>query len=95
MNLTWNSRVLGLVGPAALVALGVFVTPMAGQSAAEKETNRFLKGAIDMHFHMDPPAPASRGTRNDSRGVTASAAVRRRPDGDDERESRRLGRRVR
>ena len=65
MNLTSKSRVVGLVAVAALVALGVLVKPIAGQSAAETETNRFLKGAIDMHFHMDPPAPASRGTQAD------------------------------
>jgi hypothetical protein len=65
MNLTPKSLTLALVGAAALAALAVFVTPIAGQSAAETETKRFLKGAIDMHFHMDPPTPNGRGTQAD------------------------------
>jgi hypothetical protein len=65
MNLTWKSRMLRLVAVAAFVALGVLAKPIAGQSAAETETNRLLKGAVDMHFHMDPPTPTGRGTQAD------------------------------
>jgi hypothetical protein len=65
MSLTWKPRVLGLVAVAAIMAAGLWVKPIAGQSVAETETNRFLKGAIDMHFHMDPPAPNARGTQAD------------------------------
>ena len=65
MKLRFTSRALGLVSVAAFAVLGVLVAPVVGQSAAETETSRFLKGAIDMHFHMDPPAPNGRGTQAD------------------------------
>ena len=61
MNLTWKSRILRLVAVVALVAAGVLVKPLAGQSTAETETNRLLKGAVDMHFHMDPPGRRAAG----------------------------------
>lgn len=64
MRLTWTSRVLAILGGAALVAV-FFGKPVIGQSAAQTETNRFLKGAIDMHFHMDPPAPEAKTSQAD------------------------------
>jgi hypothetical protein len=61
MSLTskpWAYRVAVL---AASAVLGLLVKPTAaaaaGQSAQEADGARLLKGAIDMHFHMDPPGP--------------------------------------
>ena len=43
----------------ACTLIGVVATPLTrtaeGQSRREADGARFLKGAIDMHFHMDPP----------------------------------------
>lgn len=40
-----------------LVCLSSVAKPSLDRSALEAEGARLLKGAIDMHFHMDPPRP--------------------------------------
>ena len=46
------------VGVLALLAgIGFFASSSHGQSGREAEGARLLRGAIDMHFHMDPPNP--------------------------------------
>jgi Family of unknown function (DUF6282) len=42
---------------AVFSALSLVAIPIAGQSSRETEGTRLLKNAIDMHFHMDAPAP--------------------------------------
>ena len=56
---------LRLLAVVTLVAVAITVTPVIGQPAAQTETNRFLKDAIDMHFHRDPPAPEAKTTQAD------------------------------
>ena len=38
-----------------LAGLGLTANPGQGQTSREAEGARLLRGAIDMHFHMDPP----------------------------------------
>ena len=63
MSFTPEPRAYGVVVLAVCIALGLLVKPVAGgaagQSAQEADGARLLKGSIDMHFHMDPPAPSS------------------------------------
>jgi len=47
----------GIVIVAMLTALGLLAQPLIGQSGREIDGARLLRGAIDMHFHMDAPAP--------------------------------------
>ena len=46
---------LGVEAIALFVCLAVVLGPSHGQSNREAEGARLLQGAIDMHFHMDPP----------------------------------------
>ena len=59
MSVTSKPLVLVIVLLAAFAALGLFGRHLAGaggaQSPLEADGARLLKGAIDMHFHMDPP----------------------------------------
>jgi hypothetical protein len=62
MSFTRVSRAFGfvIVGLPLLAALGLLAKPIASQSAQasrEAEGVRQLKGAIDMHFHMDAATP--------------------------------------
>src|SRR5580704_3243626 len=45
--------VLGLAVLITIFGIGAKSSP--GESSLEAEGARLLKGAIDMHFHMDPP----------------------------------------
>jgi hypothetical protein len=56
MSGTWNRRTFGI----ALVAVvGLLAHPLTGvaQSSREADGARLLKGALDLHFHMDPWTP--------------------------------------
>jgi hypothetical protein len=57
MSFTRKPRAYGVVVLAVCTALGLLVRPLAGvatgQAAREAEGARLLKGAIDMHFHME------------------------------------------
>jgi Family of unknown function (DUF6282) len=59
MSGTWNRRSLGIALVAGVTAL--FANPLAGaaQSSREADGARLLKGAIDLHFHMDPWTPGA------------------------------------
>src|SRR5712672_722769 len=65
MSRTLNRRALGLALVAIVTALGLLARPQVGaaQSGREADGARLLKGALDLHFHMDPrtPAPTSGG----------------------------------
>jgi len=56
---TWNRRGLGMALLAGLIGLGLLAKPLVGaaQSSQEADGARLLKGALDLHFHMDPWTP--------------------------------------
>src|SRR5947207_9983632 len=59
MSATWNRRGIGIAFMAALAAVGLLAKPPVGaaQSSREADGARLLKGALDLHFHMDPWTP--------------------------------------
>src|SRR6266571_7281169 len=59
MSGTWKRRTLGIALTAVVAALGLLATPLVGaaQSSREADGARLLKGALDLHFHMDPWTP--------------------------------------
>src|ERR1700746_2761043 len=59
MSNTWNRRTFGRALTAGLGALALLVMPQVGaaQSSREADGARLLKGALDLHFHMDPWTP--------------------------------------
>ena len=63
MSFIRKPQAWGIVAIAVSTVLGLLQNPIAGdaagQSAQEADGARLLKGAIDMHFHMDPPVPNS------------------------------------
>jgi Family of unknown function (DUF6282) len=66
MSGTWNRRSLGIAVVAGVTAL--LANPLVGaaQSSREADGARLLKGAIDLHFHMDPWTP---GALNGQAGI--------------------------
>jgi hypothetical protein len=61
MSITWNYRILGIALVAVLTALGLPAKPSgAAQSGREADGARLLKGALDLHFHMDPRPPGAK-----------------------------------
>jgi len=57
----WKPRALGIVGLAGLIALGVAANPargarqtQGGSQADRMLADRILKGALDIHAHVDP-----------------------------------------
>ena len=59
---TWKRRILGIALIAVLTALGLAAHPgrvRAAQSRREADGARLLKGALDLHFHMDPWPPGA------------------------------------
>jgi hypothetical protein len=59
MNNTSNRCTLGRALTAGLGVLALLAMPQVGaaQSAREADGARLLKGALDLHFHMDPWTP--------------------------------------
>jgi hypothetical protein len=59
MNRSSNRRTFGCALAAGLSALALCALPQVGaaQSAREADGARLLKGALDLHFHMDPWTP--------------------------------------
>ena len=68
MSATWNRRTFGIALVAVVTALGLLANPVVGaaQSSREADGARLLKGAIDLHFHMDPWTP---GALNGQAGI--------------------------
>ena len=67
MSGTSNRRTLGVVLVAVVAAVGLLAEPQVGaaQSSREADGARLLKGAVDLHFHMDPwPPGALNGNAN-------------------------------
>jgi hypothetical protein len=85
MSGTWNRRTLGvslsvslLVSLSAiLTAIGLLANPgvAAAQSSREADGARLLKGALDLHFHMDPWTP---GALNGQAGIAEVRVARSR-----------------
>jgi hypothetical protein len=61
MNGTSKRQILGLGVIAAVTALALIAKPLVGaaQSSREADGARLLKGALDLHFHMDPWTPGA------------------------------------
>ncbi len=61
MSATWNRRTFGIALMAVVTALGLLAKPLVGaaQSSREADGARLLKGALDLHFHMDPWTPGA------------------------------------
>ena len=63
MSTTWNRRTLGIALVAVLTALGLIATSFGrvgiAQSSREVDGARLLRGALDLHFHMDPWLPGA------------------------------------
>jgi len=59
MSGTWNRRTFGGATMAIVTAVGLLANPPVGaaQSSREADGARLLKGALDLHFHMDPWTP--------------------------------------
>ena len=64
MSITWSRRTVGIALVAALTAFGLIAPPFGrtgvAQSSREADGARLLRGALDLHFHMDPRPPASK-----------------------------------
>ena len=54
-------RTLGIALLAAVTAAGLLAKPVAfaAQSTREADGARLLRGALDLHFHMDPWVPGA------------------------------------
>ncbi len=65
MNVTRRTRVFGIVVLAVFAALALLQKPIAGESSREADGARLLRGAIDMHFHVDATTPAGTGEQAD------------------------------
>ena len=74
---TWNRSTFGLALMAILTAVGLLAKPPVGaaQSGREADGARLLKGAIDLHFHMDPWTP---GAQNGQAGIAEVRVARER-----------------
>ena len=67
MSRTRNRRAFGIALMAVFTALGLLAKAPVGaaQSSREADGARLLKGALDLHFHMDPwPPGALNGNAN-------------------------------
>src|SRR5712691_11645175 len=75
MSGTWNRGTLGVALLAAVTALGLLAKPQFGaaQSSREADGARLLKGALDLHFHMDPWPP---GALNGQAGIAEVRVAR-------------------
>jgi hypothetical protein len=68
MSGTWISRTFDIAILAALTTIELLANPVVGaaQSSREADGARLLKGALDLHFHMDPWTP---GALNGQAGI--------------------------
>src|SRR5229473_1331233 len=58
---TWHRHTFYVSLMAIVTAIGLLANPAVGaaQSSREADGARLLKGALDLHFHMDPWTPAA------------------------------------
>jgi len=78
MRMTWKPGALGIFLLAVFTALGLYARSVgeveAGQSRREADGARLLRGAIDMHWHVDA---SHRGSEFYSRGSVANVRLAR------------------
>src|SRR5579863_8534826 len=65
MKVARKTRVFSAVVLAVFTALVLLQKPVAGESNREADGARLLRGAIDMHFHVDATTPAGTGEQAD------------------------------
>ena len=77
MSGTWNRRAFVVAIMAIVTAIGLLAKPPGGaaQSSREADGARLLKGALDLHFHMDPWPP---GALNGQAGIAEVRVARSR-----------------
>jgi len=77
MRGTWKRRTIGFAVVGLVTALGLVAHPGVGtaQSSREADGARLLKGALDLHFHMDPWTP---GATNGQAGIAEVRVARAR-----------------
>src|SRR6266700_3484650 len=77
MRGTWNRRTLGVAVMVVVTALALVAKPSVGaaQTSREADGARLLKGALDLHFHMDPWTP---GALNGQAGIAEVRVARAR-----------------
>src|SRR6266576_4878691 len=77
MGGTWKSCAFGIAFAAVVAAMGLLAKPVVGaaQSSREADGARLLKGAVDLHFHMDPWTP---GALNGQAGIADVRVARAR-----------------
>jgi Family of unknown function (DUF6282) len=58
---TWHRHTFSVSLMAIVTAIGLLANPTVGaaQSSREADGARLLKGALDLHFHMDPWTPSA------------------------------------
>src|SRR3979490_3471450 len=61
MSDTRHRRTFGIALVAVVATLGLLAKPLVStaQSSREADGARLLKGALDLHFHMDPWTPGA------------------------------------
>jgi hypothetical protein len=57
----WHRHIFCVFVTAVVTAIGLLANPAVGvaQSSREADGARLLKGALDLHFHMDPWTPGA------------------------------------
>src|SRR6266581_6364716 len=77
MSGTWNRHTVNVALMAIVTAMGLLAKPSVGaaQSIREADGARLLKGALDLHFHMDPWTP---GALNGQAGIAEVRVARAR-----------------
>jgi hypothetical protein len=77
MSGTWKSRTVGIAFTAVMTAIGLLANPSVGAAQTTREVDgaRLLKGAVDLHFHMDPWTP---GAVNGQAGIAEVRVARAR-----------------
>jgi hypothetical protein len=75
MSGMWNRRTLGIALVAGVTVLLANPLAEAAQSSREADGARLLKGALDLHFHMDPWTP---GALNGQAGIAEVRVARER-----------------
>ena len=77
MSRAWNRRTLAVAFTTVMTAMGLLAIPSVGAAQLGREADgaRLLKGALDLHFHMDPWTP---GASNGQAGIAEVRVARSR-----------------
>jgi Family of unknown function (DUF6282) len=77
MSVRWNRRTLGMALMAVVTTIALLANPAVGAAQSPRETDgaRLLRGALDLHFHMDPWTP---GALNGQAGIAEVRVARSR-----------------